>query len=83
MKNQDNFDALLRDNSLLIAANKELAEMCKEAIFMLKTTYEHREEILVTSLQIFEGLHDKSNRDVIEQSWYHALRKAIMRQNIQ
>ena len=82
---------LLKNTTTLIATNNKAVETSKiavettktvveanrEVISLIKISQAQRENLLSVCVQIYQGLTDKKERNVTEESWYKGLHKAI------
>lgn len=69
----NNLDRLTTTNSTLAASNYKVLDMA--------TKSQHEKERLLTACrQIFEGLEDKENRSLAEESWYKGLKEILLQE---
>ena len=75
----EQLDKLLDSLSVSTSTNHQLAEANNKALDIALMTREEKERLFRVCCQIYEALHDKEDKDFIEEAWYEGLKNVLLR----
>ena len=70
-------ERILNNLDKLVATNGLLAESNYKALDMATRSQKDKDQLLTACREIYEGLEDKENRSLAEESWYKGLKEVL------
>jgi hypothetical protein len=68
---------LLKSNDVLVETNSRLVNINETTVNIIKSTIEEKEQLLSVCREIYEGLDDKSQKNLVEQIWHSGLHNIL------
>jgi hypothetical protein len=74
---KDQIGKIITNNNLLAKTNNKLAEANYKALELVTNALDEKEELLSVCREIYEGLEDKNQKNLVEQIWHSGLHNIL------